>query len=282
MTGPDAQWTALIAWYRGARRTLPWRGSPDPWVILVSEVMLQQTQAARVADRIGPFLAEFPDPGSLAAAGRQQVLAAWSGLGYNRRAIRLHEAARLIDSDGWPRTAAALQALPGVGGYTAAAVACFAFGEQIPAVDINVRRVLSRWAGRVLTQRESFQTAVELLPADEAHHWGQAIMDLGASTCTAKDPACYRCPCEPWCDGAAISVSSRPQGTFHGSLREARGVIVRRLSEEGEASLTDLEEVIEPERLVRAAASLASEGLVTVEGDIVRLEEPLDTTQSEE
>lgn len=277
-TTADERWTALAAWYRSAGRALPWRGSPDPWVVLVSEVMLQQTQASRVADRIGGFLAEYPDPASLAHASRRAVLAAWSGLGYNRRAVRLQEAAVLIERDGWPHTSAELRHLPGVGDYTAAAVACFAFGEQIPAVDINVRRVLSRWMGTELNRGEAAGLANDLLPpADEAHQWTQAIMDLGASICTARQPACHRCPCQPWCTGAEIVVSSRPQSRFEGSLRQARGLIVRALSEEGTIDITDLSEDVDMARLDAAAAALESEDLVVRAGNMITLREPLDT-----
>lgn len=241
--------------------------------------MLQQTQVARVADRIVSFLQEFPDPSSMARASRQDVLAAWAGLGYNRRAVRLHDASIIIDRSGWPKTSRELRSLPGVGRYTAAAVACFAFGEQVAAVDINVRRVLSRWAGRVLSPTEAAAVAERLLPPDEAHRWIQAIMDLGSSTCTARQPSCERCPCQPWCTGADIEVSSRPQAPFKGSLREARGLIVRALSESGAVTLDDLSVSVEASRLARAAEALALEGLVRFENGVVTLHEPLDSHQ---
>ncbi len=281
MIQADARWASLCAWYRGAGRQLPWRDSPDPWVILVSEVMLQQTQAGRVAGRIGPFLEEFPTPSALARANRRSVLAAWSGLGYNRRAVRLHEAAIVIDREGWPSTARGLRSLPGVGSYTAAAVACFAFGEQIPAVDVNVRRVLSRWIGRVLTPAEATALAAELLPPDEAHHWVQAIMDLGASTCTARKPACHRCPCEPWCTGASVEIASRPQGEFEGSLRQARGAIVRALSATGTVNLADLTGTIDGLRLTDAARALEAEGLIRFDHGIVMVRETLDSGRTD-
>lgn len=277
MNQSEARWIALAAWYRGAGRDLPWRGSPDPWVILVSEVMLQQTQVVRVTDRLGPFLAEFPDPTSLALASRQQVLAAWSGLGYNRRATRLQDAAALIDREGWPTTMSDLRTLPGVGRYTAAAVACLAFGEQVAAVDINVRRVLSRWVGRVLSPSEAAVIADEFLPADEAHHWIQAVMDLGATTCTSREPACQRCPCEPWCTGAAIEVTSRAQSAFRGSVREARGRIVRELATDGQVDLDALADAADTTLFEGAAQDLQREGLVAIERGIVTLRETLDT-----
>lgn len=278
MTPQQARWTALAAWYRGAGRRLPWRGSPDPWVVLVSEIMLQQTQVSRVVERFGAFIDRFPTPTALAAASRQDVLAAWSGLGYNRRATRLQDAARQINETGWPTTPDRLRTLPGVGAYTAGAVASFAFGRDAPAVDINVRRVLSRWLGRVLSPAEARHVAADLLPANEAHTWTQAIMDLGSSTCTATDPACHRCPCEPWCDGADIVVRSRPQGRFEGSRREARGAIVRALSDRGRVALADLEGSISLDRLEEAAADLVAEGLIALHDGVAVLEEPLDTT----
>ena len=274
MNPAEERWTALVAWYRGAGRRLPWRGSPDPWVVLVSEVMLQQTQVARVATRIDPFLEEFPDPATMARSSRQQVLAAWSGLGYNRRAVRLHDAAGQIEQNGWPRTATELQSLPGVGRYTAAAVACLAFGEHVAAVDINVQRVLSRWVGRSLSQGKATAVANELLPVNEAHHWIQAIMDLGATTCTARAPACVRCPCEPWCADAEIAVSSRPQSRFSGSVREARGVIIRALSKTGRVDRRELAGSVDPDRLEQAEKDLAAEGLIAVADGVITLREP--------
>src|SRR5690242_17722483 len=152
---------ALLAWYRRGRRPLPWRATRDPYALLVSEVMLQQTQAARVVAPYEAFLARFPDAAALAAAPARAVLEAWSGLGYNRRALALQRAAQAVVRDGWPDD---LTALPGVGPYTAAAVAAFAWDRQVAAVDVNVRRVVERWDGRRRPPRALADRAAALLP----------------------------------------------------------------------------------------------------------------------
>src|ERR687892_1944521 len=141
---------ALLDWYERVRRPLPWRSTRDPYALLVSEVMLQQTQAARVVPYYEAFLRRFPDPAALAAAPVRDVLKAWSGLGYNRRALALQAAARVVAERGWPDD---LRELPGVGPYTAAAVASFAWDAHHAAIDVNVRRVIERWDGRRLTPR---------------------------------------------------------------------------------------------------------------------------------
>jgi A/G-specific adenine glycosylase len=177
---------ALLRWYAGARRDLPWRRTTDPYAILVSEVMLQQTQVARVVPRYLAWLERWPDAPALAAATRADVLAEWVGLGYNRRALALLAAAQAVARDGWPED---LRALPGVGPYTAAAVGSFAFGEQVAAVDTNARRVAAR-LGR--------GTPDELLPPGRAAEFNQATMELGASVCTARAARCGECPVRAW------------------------------------------------------------------------------------
>jgi A/G-specific adenine glycosylase len=179
----------LLAWYEIHGRDLPWRGDPDPYHILVSEVMLQQTQVERVRPKYEEFLERFPTLQSLAEASTADVLRAWQGLGYNRRAVNLKRTAEAACRDHacrLPRTVEALERLPGIGRYTARAVACFAFGEQVPVVDTNVRRVLSGFAGRDLTVKETEELAVELLPEGRAVDWNQALMDYGAMVYKAK------------------------------------------------------------------------------------------------
>src|ERR671915_1000385 len=152
---------ALLDWYARVRRPLPWRETRDPYALLVSEVMLQQTQAARVVPFYEAFLARFPDPAALAAAPTREVLAAWSGLGYNRRALALQAAARIVAQRGWPDD---LTDLPGVGAYTAAAVASFAWDRQEAAVDTNVRRAIERHDGLERRAQELAARAAELMP----------------------------------------------------------------------------------------------------------------------
>lgn len=229
MTGAgdvDRRNRALLEWYAAHRRSLPWRDTGDPYATLVSEAMLQQTQVARVIDRYEAFLDRWPDPASLATATNDEVLAAWSGLGYNSRAIRLRDAARIVAAHGWPTTVSGLRALPGVGPYTAAAIASMAFGEPVPAVDTNLRRVLGRWVGEPLDGSRLAATASDLV-AEPAGDWNQALMDLGATTCRPANPQCDRCPVSEWCADPTVYEAPPRQSTFEGSRRQLRGALVQ-------------------------------------------------------
>lgn len=198
----------LLAWFRQNSRDLPWRRTRDPYKILVSEVMLQQTQVERVREYYGRFLREYPTVRDLAAARPARVREAWDGLGYYARARNLHAAARTIVNEHggrFPRQVEALQALPGVGRYTAGAVASFAFGEPAPALDTNVRRVLSRIFVRrppsrpAATERRLWALAAAVIPDGEAWTMNQALMDFGATVCTARSPKCPGCPLRSLC-----------------------------------------------------------------------------------
>ncbi len=259
---------ALLDWYGRHRRDAPWRTTSDPWRILVSEVMSQQTQVSRVIPKWRAFLERFPTPADCAAAPRSEVLGMWSGLGYNSRAIRLQEAARIVADEGWPTTSETLRALPGVGPYTAAAVACFAFGEQVPAVDTNLRRVLSRWAGLPLDQGALHDYAVEELPDGVAEDWNQAVMDLASSICSPRDPSCALCPVSAWCADPSVYEPPRPQGRFEGSSREARGAVIRVLTS-GAATAEEIaeREGIDAGRINSALATLEEERLVAHSAD---------------
>jgi A/G-specific adenine glycosylase len=180
---------ALLDWYERVKRPLPWRFTRDPYALLVSEVMLQQTQAQRVVPYYEAFLARFPDPATLAAAAPGDVLAAWSGLGYNRRALALQAAARHVAAHGWPED---LTELPGVGPYTAAAVGSFAWDRQVAAIDTNVRRVLARYGTA---------HAQDLIPPGRAAVFNQAMMELGATVCRPRAPRCGECPVRAGCAG---------------------------------------------------------------------------------
>jgi len=260
--------TALLDWYGRNRRDLPWRHTTDPWWILVSEVMLQQTQASRVVEPYRRFIARFPDPSSLAVAPTADVLAFWMGLGYNTRALRLKEAARMISDSGWPTTTAGLQSLPGVGPYTAAAVACFAFGEQAAAIDTNLRRVLSRWVGRPLEGSDLISTARELVADGAAIDWNQAVMDLGATICRPS-PDCGTCPVSAWCQDPGVYEPARPQSRFEGSVRQTRGAILRRLLASDSITIDDLREL--SPLVDEAVAGLVDEGLAVLNEDRVAL-----------
>jgi A/G-specific adenine glycosylase len=246
---------ALLRWYRRVRRPLPWRETRDPYALLVSEVMLQQTQAARVVPRYEAFLSRFPDPATLAAAPVRDVLAAWSGLGYNRRALALQSAARRVEEHGWPDD---LTELPGVGPYTAGAVAAFAWDRPCAAVDVNARRVIERWDGRRHTAAGLAARAASLLPEDRAAEWNQALMELGATVCTARAPRCGACPLATGCGGPEPTAPrARARERFEDSNRWVRGRVVAALAAGEGVPLG-----IAPERLAPALQGLLRDGLI--------------------
>ena len=263
----------MSAWYRAVARDLPWRQTSDPYRILVSEVMLQQTQVARVVPRYRRFLDRFPTVESLASAPRSTVLAEWSGLGYNTRAVRLHEAARVVARDGWPRSAAELRELPGIGPYTAAAVASFAFGEKVAAVDTNVRRVLSRWAGGDLSGRDLAAHAAAALDHDDPATWNQAMMELGATVCRPRDPNCAECPASSWCTDPSVRPAVARQPAFQGSLRQVRGAVVRTLTLRSSATVESLVSTTGHDLALidEAVSGLERDGVVVRDRSSVRL-----------
>src|ERR1700751_2793949 len=187
----------LLAWYDPHARELPWRESRDPYRVWGSEIMLQQTRVAAVVEHYHEFLRRFPAVQKLAAARESSVLAAWSGLGYYRRARMLHAAAKLVAREPggeFPRTAEELRTLPGVGRYTAAAIASIAFGEPVAVVDGNVGRVLQRFSGGRLSGEDFWLVANSLLDRGRPGDFNQAMMELGATVCTPRGPACMACP----------------------------------------------------------------------------------------
>jgi A/G-specific adenine glycosylase len=232
----------LLAWFGRRGRDLPWRRTRDPYAILVSEVMLQQTQVERVLPRYSAWLERWPTPAALAAAPTAEVIREWQGLGYNRRAVNLHGAARQIAAGGWPDD---LTELPGVGPYTAAAVRNFAFGEPVLPVDVNVARVLER-------TRHRFTPAA-----------AQALMDLGASICLARIPRCGGCPLAASCPSRGSRYEpARKQRRFEGSFRQRRAATLRLVADR-DRPLSELDG--------DAVAALARDGLVVVEGTHVAL-----------
>ena len=197
---------ALLRWYDQHRRDLPWRGTRDPYRIWLSEIMLQQTRVAAVIDHYRIFLERFPNLEALAAAPEDAVLAAWSGLGYYRRARLLHRSAQQMvaaTADGrvgcFPRNSEALLALPGIGRYTAAAIASIAFGEPVAVVDGNVERVLRRLMGVNLSTPQTWEHAQAFLARSRPGDFNQAMMELGATVCVPREPRCLACPVRKWC-----------------------------------------------------------------------------------
>jgi len=228
----------LLAWYSRSGRDLPWRHTTDPYAILVSEVMLQQTQVDRVIPRYLGWLERWPTATALAEAPTAEVIRAWQGLGYNRRALALHRAAQAIASDGWPDD---LTRLPGVGPYTAAAVRNFAFGEGVLPRDVNVERV-ERRTGHVFAGAAA-----------------QALMDLGATVCLARIPRCEACPLASSCPSRGTrDEPARKQGRFEGSFRQRRAETLR-LVAAAPASRDDLD--------LDAVDALARDGLVVLLAD---------------
>jgi A/G-specific adenine glycosylase len=234
----------LLAWYAEHGRDLPWRRTGDLYAILVSEVMLQQTQVPRVVPHYLEWLDRWPTVEALAAAPRSDVIRAWQGLGYNRRAVNLHRAARAVAATGWPDD---LEQLPGVGPYTAAAVACFAFERDVVPEDTNVRRV---------RERTGFVFGAEC---------AQALMDLGAAICLARVPRCTACPLAVECPSRGRRFEpARKQGAFEGSFRQRRARTLRLVAEEPRP-VDELD--------AEAVRSLAGDGLVAVQDGLARLPE---------
>ena len=193
---------ALLRWYDANHRDLPWRRTRDPYRIWISEIMLQQTRVAAVLEHYRLFLERFPDVRALAAAPESAVLAAWSGLGYYRRARMMRQCAqKIVEIHGghFPETSQTLQSLPGIGRYTAAAIASIAFAEPIAVVDGNVERVLERLTGRTLPKKEFWQQAQALLEPSRPADFNQSMMELGALVCTPRQPKCNVCPIRKWC-----------------------------------------------------------------------------------
>jgi A/G-specific adenine glycosylase len=210
---------SLLTWFANFARDLPWRRTRDPYRILVSEVMLQQTQVDRVVPRYHAFLDQFPTIEALAAAPTAEVIRAWSGLGYNRRAVNMQRAARtVLEQHGgeFPRDVAALRRLPGIGPYTAGAIACFAFEQDVAFIDTNIRRVVWRLfigatGGDPPSEARLLELAEQAIPPGQGWVWNQAIMELGALICTAATPNCWRCPLQAHCRDYADRRASDEQ-----------------------------------------------------------------------
>jgi A/G-specific adenine glycosylase len=276
---------ALLTWFGQRQRQLPWRATREGWLVMVSEIMLQQTQVSRVLPKYLEFVERFPDAAACATASCAEVITMWSGLGYNRRARMLHATAcALVERhDGVvPESLELLLALPGIGPYTARAVLAFAHERDVGVVDTNAARVLARaFAGEKLDRTAVQQQADAAVPVGKGWQWNQAMLDLGATVCTKRAPQCGECPLVATCvwkragdsvdpaDGTA-GVSTA-QSKFDGSDRQGRGRIVRALREQTVVNRGELARVAgwpdDGERADRVARSLLRDGLVELRED---------------
>ena len=312
----------ILDWYGREGRLFPWRrvgegrdrrGLPlhDPYLILLSEIMLQQTQAARVVEKLPEFLETFPNVERLASASKADLLRAWQGMGYNSRALRLKAAAEIIVNNfngEFPRDFKQLRSLPGIGRYTASAILCFAFGEQIPVVDVNIARVLSRIFFKCYTPLQRFREDdlydldATLIPSGESYRWHQALMDFGAVVCTARSPSCSSCPIKDYCISATFPLGHslfdvqsirKEEPSFRGFPRRIwRGRVVEllrgaergmRVAEVMESLVDSTQPLSELDRreLLAILSRLREDGLVEITGvvregglkefDVVRL-----------
>lgn len=205
----------ILLWYSVNKRSFPWRKTRIPYRILLSEIMAQQTQISRVEVYYSRWLKKFPTFSALAKASTATVLREWSGLGYNSRALRFHKLAKIVSSEfhsRLPQHTDELQKLPGIGRYTAHALCCFAFGKSIPVVDVNVKRVFTRWTKKVrsaaeqVSDEKTWELAGSSLPRMKVYEWNQSLMDLGGLICTARNPKCHQCPVSTNCASAFSKV----------------------------------------------------------------------------
>lgn len=277
----EAVQAALLQWFGVYGRTLPWRETRDPWAILVAEVMLQQTQVDRVLPYYLAFLERFPSVEVLAMAPTADVIRAWAGLGYNRRAVNLQRTARTIvnDYEGvFPRSVEELAKLPGIGPYTAGAICCFAFEQDVAFLDTNMKRVLTRLVADGVSPEPSLrqitEIATSLVPLGNGWSWNQALIEFGALQCTARQPGCATCCLLTWCKSGQRHLTGemvfairrgKPAEPFAGSSRYYRGRILAAVSEAGQRS--------EPIMLAALAAIIQDEDeqdAITVVYDLVR------------
>jgi A/G-specific adenine glycosylase len=264
----------VLSWYKKNKRDLPWRNT-DAWGVLVSEIMLQQTPVARVLPTYIEWMKRWPTPAALAAASPAQIITAWGRLGYPRRALRLHECAKVITTQykgRIPETQSELRELPGIGDYTSAAIIAFAFTGRSLVLDVNIRRVFARvidglevpTAAPTKSEREERE---KLIPSKNPHVWAAATMELGALICTAKNPLCGRCPVSDQCawrslDYPASERVKRTQ-TWHGTDRQGRGTIVQALRENSTLNKKQLHLLWDvPSQLEKAILTLLDDGLI--------------------
>lgn len=276
---------SLCLWASEALRDLPWRSTRDPWAVLVSEVMLQQTQVSRVEPKYLEFVERWPSPQALTKSNISDLLKFWQGLGYPRRARNLYDSAhRIVQIHDCkvPSTLEDLLLLPGVGPYTARAVLVFAFELAVGVLDTNVGRLLARWSGRSLGPKEAQRIADELVDPERPWLWNQGLFDLAALRCSKRNPRCSGCPVEELCSWRGVgddpatgsAAVSTIQAPFQGSDRQARGRLLKALTigpvpAAQAAAIMELQD--ERARASRLIADLQSESLITVRHEALLL-----------
>jgi A/G-specific adenine glycosylase len=267
---------AIVSWFAANRRDLPWRNT-TAWGVMVSEFMLQQTPVVRVLPKWNEWMERWPTPRDLASASPAEVITAWGRLGYPRRALRLHECAKIVSQDLGgvvPQDLKILKELPGIGDYTAAAIAAFAYNARTLVLDINIRRLFARVFDGVevpkanLSNHERLARS-ELIPSRDAHVWAAATMELGALVCTSRNPKCDECPLTSMCQwkAAGYPQSDQPRRTqgWHGTDRQCRGVIVQALRENAALNKHQLEKLWHDEsQIEKALSTLIKDGLVSL------------------
>lgn len=288
---PEILHRLLFSWYRRNGRKFIWRETHDPYIILVSEIMLQQTQAGRVAEKLPVFLRRFPNFKTLARARKSSVIRAWQGMGYNRRAVYLRECAKMIcrENEFFSNKFVPIEKLlhlPGVGRYTASAIACFAYNKRVPVVDVNIRRVLSRITrvetsfGTLLAENETWGVAASLLPRNTYYEWNQGLMDVGAMYCLRSKTDCDVCPFNSVCASRAVLSNAKSKKTISLSKKVEpsfqkvpnrlwRGRIIECLRNRTHISLHDIIKKLglvpgieEKHHILKLLTNLIAEGLV--------------------
>ncbi len=290
---PDAQFfqEQILMWYAKNKRDLPWRTTKNPYPILVSEMMLQQTQVDRVIPKYHAFLTQFPTIQDLANASPAAVIQSWAGLGYNRRALHLQKIAQAVvaqHNGNIPNNLTLLQELPGIGPYTASAVASFAFNADVPVIDVNIKRILERYFSPPPEKPKQYDLTLrnleeKSLPKGQSSVWHNALMDFGSLCCTAKNPSCDKCPLQSQCTFTAELRRLPPEQRAHlfatkkkkivpfiGSTRYYRGKILALLREQHTLSITALQnymqttyQLTDPVFLDHLLKGLEKEGLIT-------------------